>query len=74
MVQTGIQRTFGSKLPVILGEALKTCQWLYLAGMGVPAVLQCSTATRWMVWGFAAGVCSQPMIVETPHPETGKLR
>jgi hypothetical protein len=33
--------------------------------MGVTAVLQCSTAPRWMVSGFAAGVCRQPMIAET---------
>jgi phosphate:Na+ symporter len=72
MVQTGIQRTFGSKLRPILGEALETRPTAFLAGMGVTAVLQCSTATRWMVSGFAAGVCRQPMIVETPHAETGK--
>jgi phosphate:Na+ symporter len=69
IAQTGIQRTFGSKLRPILGEALKTG---FLAGMGVTAVLQCSTAPRWMVSGFAAGVCRQPMIVETPHAGTGK--
>jgi phosphate:Na+ symporter len=70
MVQTGIQRTFGSKLRPILGEPLKTRPTL--AEMGVTAVLQSSIATRWMVSGFAAGVCRQPMIVETPHAETGK--
>jgi hypothetical protein len=55
MVPTGIQRTFGSKLRGILGEALKARPTAFLAGMGVMAVLQCSTATIWMVSGFAAG-------------------
>ena len=50
---------------LILGEALKTRPTAFLAGMGVTAVLQCSTAPRWMVSGFAAGVCRQPMIAET---------
>ena len=55
MVPTGIQRTFGSKLRGILGEALKARPMAFLARMGVTAVLQCSTATIWMVSGFVAG-------------------
>jgi phosphate:Na+ symporter len=55
MVQTGIQRTFGPKLRSILGAALKNRFRSFLAGIGVTAVLQSSTATGLMVAGFAAG-------------------
>jgi len=55
MVQTGIQRTFGPKLRSILGAALKNRFRALLAGIGVTAVLQSSTATGLMVAGFAAG-------------------
>ncbi|MGO1073969.1 Na/Pi cotransporter family protein [Inquilinus sp. CA228] len=55
MVQTGIQRTFGPKLHSILGSALKNRFRAFLAGIGVTAVLQSSTATGLMVAGFAAG-------------------
>ncbi|WP_225771769.1 Na/Pi cotransporter family protein [Inquilinus sp. Marseille-Q2685] len=55
MVQTGIQRTFGPKLRSILGSALKNRFRAFLAGIGVTAVLQSSTATGLMVAGFAAG-------------------
>ncbi len=55
MVQTGIQRTFGPKLRSILGTALKNRFRALLAGIGVTAVLQSSTATGLMVAGFAAG-------------------
>ncbi|MFE0757843.1 Na/Pi cotransporter family protein [Inquilinus sp. NPDC058860] len=55
MVQTGIQRTFGPKLRSILGNALKNRFRAFLAGIGVTAVLQSSTATGLMVAGFAAG-------------------
>ncbi|MGK9230816.1 Na/Pi cotransporter family protein [Inquilinus limosus] len=55
MVQTGIQRTFGPKLHAILGSALKNRFRAFLAGIGVTAVLQSSTATGLMVAGFAAG-------------------
>ena len=73
MVQTGIQRTFGSKLRAILGEALKTRPMAFLAGMGVTAVLQCSTATHMDGFGICRWrICSQAMIVETHHAETGK--
>lgn len=55
MVQTGIQRTFGPKLRSVLGAALKNRFRALLAGIGVTAVLQSSTATGLMVAGFAAG-------------------
>lgn len=55
MVQTGVQRTFGAKLRGILGHALKTRVRAFLAGLGVTAILQSSTATGLMVAGFSAG-------------------
>lgn len=55
MVQTGVQRAFGARLRVILGAALRNRLSSFLAGLGVTAVLQSSTATGLMVTGFAAG-------------------
>lgn len=55
MVQTGVQRTFGPRLRAILGNALKSRLRAFLAGMGVTALLQSSTATGLMAAGFAAG-------------------
>jgi phosphate:Na+ symporter len=55
MVQTGVLRTFGPKLRGILGHALKTRVRAFLAGLGVTAILQSSTATGLMVAGFSAG-------------------
>lgn len=55
MVQTGIQRAFGARLRAVLGAALRTSTKAFLAGVGVTAVLQSSTATGLMVTGFAAG-------------------
>lgn len=55
MVQTGIQRAFGSRLRAILGKALRSRFLAFLAGIGVTAVLQSSTATGLMTTGFAAG-------------------
>ncbi len=55
MVQTGVQRTFGARLRSILGNALKTPARALLAGLGVTALLQSSTATGLMTAGFAAG-------------------
>lgn len=54
MVQTGVQRAFGSQLRRILGSALRNRAKAVLAGLGVTAVLQSSTATGLMVAGFAA--------------------
>ncbi len=55
MVQTGVQRAFGARLRAALGGALRTPARAFLAGLGVTAVLQSSTATGLMVTGFAAG-------------------
>jgi phosphate:Na+ symporter len=54
MLQTGVQRTFGSRLRLLLGDALKTQGRALLAGLGVTAILQSSTATGLMAAGFAA--------------------
>ncbi len=55
MVQTGVQRAFGAKLRSFLGSALRNRFKALLAGIGVTAILQSSTATGLMVTGFAAG-------------------
>ncbi|MDR7037608.1 phosphate:Na+ symporter [Methylobacterium sp. BE186] len=55
MVQTGIQRAFGANLRAILGSALRNRASAFLAGIGVTALLQSSTATGLMIAGFAAG-------------------
>ncbi len=55
MVQTGVQRAFGAKLRAFLGHALRNRFKAFLAGLGVTALLQSSTATGLMVTGFAAG-------------------
>ncbi len=55
MVQTGVQRAFGAKLRSFLGNALRNRFKAFLAGIGVTALLQSSTATGLMVTGFAAG-------------------
>jgi phosphate:Na+ symporter len=54
MVQTGVQRAFGADLRRILGRALRDRFRAFLAGLGVTAVLQSSTATGLMVAGFAS--------------------
>lgn len=55
MVQTGIQRAYGPNLRSFLGSALSNRLYAFLAGIGVTALLQSSTATGLMVAGFAAG-------------------
>lgn len=55
MVQTGVQRAFGAKLRGFLGKTLNNRFKAFLAGIGVTAILQSSTATGLMVTGFAAG-------------------
>lgn len=55
MVQTGIQRAFGPSLRSFLGHALGNRMKAFLAGMGVTAILQSSTATGLMATGFTAG-------------------
>src|SRR5215212_9646245 len=54
MVQTGVQRAFGSRLRHWLGVALGGRGRACLAGLGVTAALQSSTATALMVGSFAA--------------------
>jgi phosphate:Na+ symporter len=54
MVQTGVQRAFGAKLRNFLGRTLSKPFKAFLAGIGVTAILQSSTATGLMVTGFAA--------------------
>lgn len=55
MVQTGIQRGFGPRLGLVLAAALRDRFRAFLAGVGVTACLQSSTATGLMLTGFAAG-------------------
>ena len=55
MVQTGIQRAFGPHLRRVLGAALGSRAKAFLAGLGITAILQSSTATGLMITGFAAG-------------------
>jgi phosphate:Na+ symporter len=55
MVQTGVQRAMGARLRGILGVALRNRAQAFLAGIGITAILQSSTATGLMVTGFAAG-------------------
>jgi phosphate:Na+ symporter len=54
MVQTGIQRAFGAKLRNFLAHALRGRIKAFLAGAGVTAILQSSTATGLMVTGFVS--------------------
>src|ERR671921_482632 len=55
MVNSGVQRAFGSDLRWILGIGLRTRVRAFLAGVGVTTVLQSSTATALMVASFTAG-------------------
>jgi phosphate:Na+ symporter len=55
MVQSGIQRAFGPHLRRFLGRTLSGRGHAFLAGLGVTAVLQSSTATGLMAASFAAG-------------------
>ncbi len=54
MVQTGVQRAFGASLRAVLGRALQNRSRAFLAGLGVTAILQSSTATGLMMSGFVA--------------------
>jgi phosphate:Na+ symporter len=54
MVQSGIMRAFGSELRRILSTALRNRFIAFLAGVGVTALLQSSTATGLMITSFAA--------------------
>jgi phosphate:Na+ symporter len=55
MVQSGIQRAFGPHLRRFLGRTLGGRFRAFLAGLGVTAILQSSTATGLMAASFAAG-------------------
>jgi phosphate:Na+ symporter len=61
MVQTGIVRAFGSDLRRVLGAGLKHRFTAVLAGIGVTALLQSSTATALMMTSFAAGGLVAPV-------------
>ena len=54
MVQSGIERAFGSNLRRVLGKALRNRLVALVAGAGVTMLLQSSTATAMMVTSFAA--------------------
>jgi phosphate:Na+ symporter len=54
MVQSGVERAFGGRLQARLGTALGSPWRALLAGLGVTAALQSSTATALMVSSFAA--------------------
>ena len=52
MVQSGVQRVFGARLRGLLSRALRNRFKAFLAGLGVTAILQSSTATGLMVTGL----------------------
>jgi phosphate:Na+ symporter len=54
MVRSGIMRAFGSELRRVLGAALHNRFLALLAGIGVTALLQSSTATGLLMTSFAA--------------------
>jgi phosphate:Na+ symporter len=54
MVRSGIVRAFGSDLRRLLSTALRNRVMAFLAGVGVTALLQSSTATALMITSFAA--------------------
>jgi phosphate:Na+ symporter len=55
MVSTGVQRALGARLRIFLNSTLRNRFKAFLAGVGVTAILQSSTATGLMIAGFAAG-------------------
>jgi phosphate:Na+ symporter len=55
MVQSGVQRAFGSALGVWMGRALGTRGRAFFTGLAITAAIQSSTATGLMITGFAAG-------------------
>jgi phosphate:Na+ symporter len=54
MVQSGVERAFGGRLQARLGTAMGHPLRAMLAGLGVTAALQSSTATALMIAGFAS--------------------
>lgn len=62
MVQSGVTRVYGTDLRRILARGLKTRIHAFLAGLGVTAALQSSTATALMTMSFAgAGSVDLPI-------------
>jgi phosphate:Na+ symporter len=61
MVQTGMQRAFGPSLRTVLARTLRNRFAAFLAGIGVTALLQSSTATGLMATNFAAGGLVAPI-------------
>jgi phosphate:Na+ symporter len=55
MVQTGILRAFGSDLRHLLATGLNNRFKAFLAGLGITAIIQSSTATALMASSFMAG-------------------
>ncbi len=53
VVNSGVQRAFGSELRHLLGEGLRNRGKAFLAGLGVTALLQSSTATALMIASFS---------------------
>ncbi len=53
MVRTGMTRAFGAALRRYLGQAMRNRVQAFLAGIGVSALLQSSTATAMIVSSFA---------------------
>jgi phosphate:Na+ symporter len=64
MVQSGVQRGFGMRLRHVLGIGLGSRGRAVLAGLGITAALQSSTATALMLGSFAqgAGVALAPAL------------
>src|SRR5690606_34336919 len=54
MVQTGILRAFGSDLRHLLAKGLRNRIAAFLAGLGITAAIQSSTATGLLTTSFAA--------------------
>jgi phosphate:Na+ symporter len=54
MVQSGVQRALGPDLRHLLGRALRNRFNAFLAGLGITAILQSSTATGLMATSFTA--------------------
>ncbi len=55
MVQTGVQRAFGTALGVWMGRALGTRLRAFFTGLAITSAIQSSTATGLMITSFAAG-------------------
>ncbi len=53
VVNSGVQRAFGSRPRHLLGEGLRNRGAAFLAGLGVTALLQSSTATALMIASFS---------------------